>query len=43
MDQTKPNRTFFNIVTEEEITREMTDEEYAQHLIDIEQSQQDNE
>jgi hypothetical protein len=36
MDQTKPTRTFFNIVTQEEITREMNDEEYAQYLIDQE-------
>jgi hypothetical protein len=36
MDQIKPTRTFFNIVTQEEITREMNDEEYAQYLIDQE-------
>jgi hypothetical protein len=36
MDQTKPTRTFFNIVTQEEITREMNDDEYAQYLIDQE-------
>lgn len=43
MDQIKPTITFFNVVTQEEITREMNDEEYSQYLIDQEQFLQDNE
>ena len=39
----KPLIGIFNCATQEEITREMTDEEYAQYLIDLEQSQQNNE
>lgn len=32
----RPNIKFFNVETQEEIIREMNDEEYAQHLIDKE-------
>lgn len=35
----KPKITIFDAVTKEEIVREMNDEEYAQYLIDVEQSQ----
>jgi hypothetical protein len=31
---TKPNVGIFNCQTQEEIIREMNDDEYAQHLID---------
>lgn len=32
----KPLISIFNAETQEQITREMNDEEYAQHLIDVE-------
>lgn len=31
---TKPLITIFDVTTQEQITREMNDEEYAQYLID---------
>lgn len=31
----KPNIVIFNAETQEEVLREMNDEEYAQHLIDM--------
>jgi len=40
---TKPLIGIFDCATQEETIREMTDEEYAQHLTDLEHSQQDNE
>lgn len=32
---TRPLTTIFDVTTQETITREMNDEEYAQHLLDI--------
>lgn len=32
---TRPLTTIFNVETQEQITREMNDEEYAQYLIDV--------
>lgn len=32
---TKPLITIFDVTTQEQITREMNDEEYAQYLIDF--------
>jgi hypothetical protein len=40
---TKPNVQEFNVTTQEEIIREMTDSEYAQHLIDIAASEAEQE
>jgi hypothetical protein len=33
---TRPLVGIFNVETQEQIVREMNDEEYAQHLIDVE-------
>jgi len=35
---TRPNVVIINCQTQEEIVREMNDEEYAQHLLDLEKT-----
>jgi|LakMenEpi03Aug12_release.lakeMendotaPanAssembly.Ray.scaffolds.fasta_scaffold1914464_2 hypothetical protein len=38
---TRPNVVIINCQTQEEIVREMNDEEYAQYLLDLEESTDD--
>lgn len=38
---TRPNVVIINCTTQEEIVREMNDEEYAKHLAEVEESTND--